>query len=92
MRTHEMFLWKKYWYFLVEKHLVKSFVHVSFCRDYDLVPIAAEDYGDMTHSYKVVAAARKNDLRMTLFNLKSKLVKAHLCIYCFQEYLAPIYD
>lgn len=40
-------------------------------REYDLVPIAAEDYGDMTHSYKVVAAARKADLRMTLFNLKT---------------------
>ena len=50
-------------------------LHISGCfvfRDYGLVPIAAEDYGDMTHSYKVVAAARKNDLRMTLFNLKSK--------------------
>lgn len=39
-------------------------------RKYGLVPIAAEDYGDMTHTYKVVAAARKRDLYMTLFNLK----------------------
>jgi hypothetical protein len=36
------------------------------------VPIAAEDYGDMSHTVKVVAAARKRDLYMTLFNLKSK--------------------
>lgn len=47
----------------------ESFVY----RMYDLVPIAAEDYGDMSASFKVVAAARKRDLYMTLFNLKSKL-------------------
>ncbi|XP_052772422.1 melanotransferrin-like [Mya arenaria] len=39
-------------------------------KQYNLVPIAAEDYGDMTGTYKVVAAARKRDLYMTLFNLK----------------------
>lgn len=40
-------------------------------KQYGLVPIAAEDYGDMSHTVKVVAAARKRDLYMTLFNLKS---------------------
>lgn len=40
-------------------------------KEYGLVPIAAEDYGDMTHKLKIVAAARKRDLYMTLFNLKS---------------------
>ena len=49
-----------------------SWLYVCICRMYDLVPIAAEDYGDMTASFKVVAAARKRDLYMTLFNLKSK--------------------
>ena len=47
-----------------------KFIFTIVFREYDLVPIAAEDYGDMTHSYKVVAAARKADLYMTLFNLK----------------------
>ncbi|WAR22228.1 TRFM-like protein [Mya arenaria] len=42
-------------------------------KQYNLVPIAAEDYGDMTGTYKVVAAARKRDLYMTLFNLKGEL-------------------
>ncbi|KAK3593059.1 hypothetical protein CHS0354_007848 [Potamilus streckersoni] len=39
---------------------------------YGLVPIAAEDYGDMTGSFKVVAAALKANLNMTLFNLKNR--------------------
>ncbi|KAH3788478.1 hypothetical protein DPMN_166622 [Dreissena polymorpha] len=39
-------------------------------RTYNLVPIASEDYGDMTGRYKVVAAALKRNLRMTLYNLK----------------------
>ena len=63
---------------------------------YDLVPIAAEDYGDMTASFKVVAAARKRDLYMTLFNLKSKWTlnatltailswnSSHPFVICFQ--------
>ncbi|KAL4231745.1 negative regulation of tumor necrosis factor (ligand) superfamily member 11 production [Mactra antiquata] len=39
---------------------------------YGLVPFAAEDYGDMSATVKIVAAARKRDLYMTLFNLKDK--------------------
>ena len=61
---------------------VLFFYNIVF-RDYDLVPIAAEDYGDMTHSYKVVAAARKADLYMTLFNLKrmySARNKVEVCV------------
>lgn len=41
-------------------------------RRYGHVPISSEDYGDMTSSFKVVAAARKTDSYMTLFNLKFK--------------------
>ncbi|KAK6177967.1 hypothetical protein SNE40_012821 [Patella caerulea] len=41
-------------------------------RKYDLVPIAAEDYGDMSKSFKVVAVARKTDSYLTLFNMKGK--------------------
>ncbi|CAG5129094.1 unnamed protein product, partial [Candidula unifasciata] len=41
-------------------------------RRYGLVPIAAEDYGDMTMEFKVVAAARKTDKYTTLFNMRGK--------------------
>ncbi|KAH9500928.1 hypothetical protein Btru_069227 [Bulinus truncatus] len=40
-------------------------------RRYGLIPVAAEDYGDMTMKFKVVAAARKTD-SYTLFNMKGK--------------------
>lgn len=36
------------------------------------VPIAAEDYGDMSKSFHVVAVAKKTESRMTLFNMKQK--------------------
>lgn len=39
---------------------------------FGLVPIAAEDYGDMTMSFHVVAVAKKTESRMTLFNMKQK--------------------
>ena len=60
-------------------------VHVYNFRSYGLVPIAAEDYGDMSHTVKVVAAARKRDLYMTLFNLKSKC-SPFVCpfLHCFK--------
>ena len=35
-------------------------------------PLASEDYGNMNSSFYVVAAARKRDHYMTLFNLKQK--------------------
>lgn len=41
-------------------------------RRYGLVPIAAEDYGDMSMKFKVVAVARKTDKSTTLFNMKDK--------------------
>jgi len=41
-------------------------------RRYGLVPIIAEDYGDMSMEFKVVAAARKTDKYTTLFNMKGK--------------------
>ncbi|KAH9500931.1 hypothetical protein Btru_069230 [Bulinus truncatus] len=41
-------------------------------RRYGLIPIAAEDYGDMSMKFKVVAAARKTDKYTTLFNMKGK--------------------
>ncbi|XP_046549141.1 LOW QUALITY PROTEIN: melanotransferrin-like [Haliotis rubra] len=41
-------------------------------RRFNLIPIAAEDYGDMSMSFKVVAAARKTDKITTLFNMKGK--------------------
>jgi melanoma-associated antigen p97 len=41
-------------------------------RRYGLVPIAAEDYGDMSMQFKVVAAARKTDKYTTLFNMRGK--------------------
>ncbi|XP_059175482.1 melanotransferrin-like isoform X2 [Physella acuta] len=41
-------------------------------RRYGLVPLAAEDYGDMKMKFKVVAAARKTDKSTTLFNMKGK--------------------
>ncbi|GFR78055.1 melanotransferrin-like [Elysia marginata] len=41
-------------------------------RRYGLIPIAAEDYGDMTMQFKVVAAAQKTDKSTTLFNMKGK--------------------
>ena len=34
------------------------------------MPIAAEDYGDMSMKFKVVAVARKTDKSTTLFNMK----------------------
>lgn len=41
-------------------------------RRFGLVPIAAEDYGDMSMKFKVVAVARKTDKYTTLFNMKGK--------------------
>lgn len=41
-------------------------------RRYGLIPMAAEDYGDMSMKFKVVAAARKTDKSTTLFNMKGK--------------------
>ncbi|XP_014782585.1 melanotransferrin [Octopus bimaculoides] len=41
-------------------------------RRYNLIPIAAEDYGDMTMSFHVVAIAKKTESFMTLFNMKKK--------------------
>ncbi|RUS73301.1 hypothetical protein EGW08_018930 [Elysia chlorotica] len=41
-------------------------------RRYGLIPIAAEDYGDMTMQFKVVAAAHKTNKETTLFNMKGK--------------------
>ncbi|KAL8576233.1 hypothetical protein ACOMHN_006156 [Nucella lapillus] len=41
-------------------------------RRFGLVPIAAEDYGDMSMKFKVVAVARKTDKSTTLFNMKGK--------------------
>ncbi|XP_025096209.1 melanotransferrin-like [Pomacea canaliculata] len=41
-------------------------------RRYGLVPIASEDYGDMSMKFKVVAVARKTDKHTTLFNMKDK--------------------
>ncbi|GAB1603632.1 melanotransferrin-like [Argonauta hians] len=41
-------------------------------RKYNLVPIAAEDYGDMSMSFHVVAVAKKTESYMTLFNMKQK--------------------
>ncbi|XP_064601903.1 melanotransferrin-like [Liolophura sinensis] len=41
-------------------------------KEHGLVPIAQEDYGDMTGGFYVVAAARKPDSYLTLFNLKGK--------------------
>ncbi|GFS16683.1 melanotransferrin-like [Elysia marginata] len=41
-------------------------------RGYGPIPIAAEDYGDMTMQFKVVAAAHKTDKSTTLFNMKGK--------------------
>ncbi|XP_055863479.1 melanotransferrin-like [Biomphalaria glabrata] len=41
-------------------------------RRYGLIPLAAEDYGDMTMKFKVVAAAKKTDKQTTLFNMKGK--------------------
>lgn len=42
-------------------------------RRYGLIPIAAEDYGDMSMKFKVVAVARKTDKQTTLFNMKGVL-------------------
>lgn len=39
-------------------------------RRFGLVPLAAEDYGDMSMKFKVVAVARKTDKQTTLFNMK----------------------
>jgi len=55
---------------------------MSHSRQYNLVPIAAEDYGDMTATYKVVAAARKRDLYMTLFNLKRMAITYTHILIC----------
>ena len=41
-----------------------------FSRRFGLVPLAAEDYGDMSMKFKVVAVARKTDKSTTLFNMK----------------------
>ncbi|KAK7109961.1 melanotransferrin-like [Littorina saxatilis] len=41
-------------------------------RRFGLVPIASEDYGDMSMKFKVVAVARKTDKSTTLFNMKGK--------------------
>uniref|UniRef100_A0A0B7BCZ5 Transferrin-like domain-containing protein n=1 Tax=Arion vulgaris TaxID=1028688 RepID=A0A0B7BCZ5_9EUPU len=41
-------------------------------RRYGLVPLAAEDYGDMSMTFTVVAAARKTDKQTTLFNMRGK--------------------
>lgn len=41
------------------------------------MPIASEDYGDMSMKFKVVAVARKTDKHTTLFNMKGNNYKAH---------------
>nr|KAI8756219.1 melanotransferrin-like isoform X1 [Biomphalaria glabrata] len=41
-------------------------------RRYGLIPIASEDYGDMSMKFKAVAAIKKTDQQTTLFNLKGR--------------------
>ena len=53
--------------FLIVRYVQSIFI---FCRRFGLVPIAAEDYGDMSMKFKVVAVARKTDKSTTLFNMK----------------------
>lgn len=48
------------------------------------MPIASEDYGDMSMKFKVVAVARKTDKHTTLFNMKGNnyirlITLNHLC-------------
>ena len=55
-------------YFIVILSLLLNTLKIY--RRFGLVPIASEDYGDMTMQFKVVAVARKTDKSTTLFNMK----------------------
>ncbi|XP_055863595.1 melanotransferrin-like isoform X1 [Biomphalaria glabrata] len=46
-------------------------------RRYGLIPIASEDYGDMSMKFKAVAAIKKTDQQTTLFNLKAGRRSCH---------------
>ena len=50
-------------------HSQMSFCLGIFCRYYDLVPIANENYGDTGNYYYAVAVSRKTESKLTLFNL-----------------------
>jgi hypothetical protein len=51
---------------------------VLCCRDYNLVPIAIEDYtGDDSGVHYAVAVARRANVYLTLFNMKRML---HFCL------------
>lgn len=65
--------WQVYFFFLGCHHY----------RRYGLVPLAAEDYGDMTMQFKVVAAARKTDKYTTLFNMRGKFSNTIFSVILF---------